>query len=67
MNNAYAKAQPTLNAKASAAMKKVASAGGSKTAQRKAYVDVYHNWYSQNMSKYGYEYKFTANKSYKVK
>ena len=66
LDTAYAKAQPSLLKKASEAVNAVASKGGSKTAQRKAYVDVYHNWYKNNFSKYGYTYSFKANKGYKV-
>lgn len=66
LNKAYAKAQPSLADKASKAVEKVAAKGGSKTAQRKAYVDVYHKWYSSNMGKYGYTYEFIPEKGYKV-
>lgn len=66
LNKAYAKAQPLLAKKAESALEKVKNAGGSRTAQRKAYVDVYHNWYKNNFGKYGYTYTFTKNKDYKV-
>lgn len=65
-NDAYAKAQGRLDQKARAATQKAADSGGSRMAQRKAYVDVYHNWYKSNASKYGFEYTFKANKGYKV-
>ena len=67
LNKAYAKAQSSLYKKAESALLKVKNSGGSKTAQRKAYVDVYHNWYKDTFSKYGYTYTFTKNKGYKVK
>ena len=67
LNKAYAKAQGSLATKASEASAKVKAQGGSSTAQRKAYVDTYHNWYKSNFKKYGYEYSFTANSSYKMK
>ena len=66
LNKAYGKAQPGLAKKAESELMKVKNAGGSKTAQRKAYVDVYHNWYKNNFSKYGYTYTFIKNKGYKV-
>lgn len=66
VNNAYAKAQKGLADKANSAVQKVKQAGGSKAAQRKAYVDTYHDWYKKNFKKYGYEYTFTANKGYKL-
>ena len=67
LNRALAKDLPRIKSQASKNATLKANKGASRTVVRKAYVDTLHSWYKKNASKYGFDYSFKANKSYKLK
>lgn len=64
--NAYNRDRGIMESTAKRMLDNAVSKGLSKNARRKAYVDVFHQWFKKNSSKYGYEYTFTRNKGYKL-
>lgn len=67
LNRALAKDLNKLNVKGAGKGLKARASGKSKNEVRKAYVDVLHDWYTKNASKYGFKYQFKANKDYDIK
>lgn len=64
--NAYNADKTSMDRTATRMLSEAMAKGQSENAMRKAWVDVYHQWFKRNASKYGYEYTFTKNKEYKL-
>lgn len=67
LNRALAKNINKLNVKGAGKSLKAKATGKSRNEVRKAYVDVLHDWYNKNASKYGFTYSFKPNKDYNIK
>lgn len=67
LNRALAKEMNKLNQRGAKKGLSAQNKGKSKNEVRKAYVDVLHDWYKKNASKYGFTYSFKPNKDYDIK